>query len=74
MTEKGETKIENLSFNIDPETLPSGQYEVVIRDITHGIEESARREEKRLDLKLLNSEVEAELAAAAAPVKGGKKK
>lgn len=73
-TEAGQTQLEGLTFKLDNETLPAGTYEVVIKDVTHGIEESQRREMKRFDLKLFDSEVEAELAAAAAPVKGGKKK
>jgi hypothetical protein len=47
----------------------------VITDVTRGIEDSQKLEPTRLDLKLYDSVVDAEAAAANVPTgKGGKKK
>lgn len=56
------------------ETFPSGNYEIVIKDITDGMPDSDKLETMRLDLKIFDSEVEAEHAAAQAAAGGKKKK
>lgn len=67
--------VENLKFQLIPEKFEAGNYEIVITDKTNGIEEDKHLETTRLDLKIFDSAVEAEEAAAqAAAPKGGKKK
>jgi len=56
--------------------MPSGQFEIIIRDVTRGIPENELLPETRIDLKVFNSEQEAELLAnqaAAAKANKGKK-
>ena len=50
-------KIENLKFEVIPEKFPGGTYEMIIRDVTKGIQNHL--EEMRIDLKVFDSEVEA---------------
>lgn len=66
-------KLENLTFALDGD-LKAGVYEIVVRDITHGLDEADLLADQRIDLKLMDSEAEAEAAAAAAAAGGGKKK
>jgi len=67
--------VEDIEYALDEETFKPGMYEIVITDITRGIEESERLEPTRLDFKVFDSEAEAEaLANAQAAAKGGKKK
>jgi hypothetical protein len=64
-----------LKFELIPEKFKSGTYEIVVTDITQGIENHL--EPMRMDLKVFDSEAEAaELAeqAAASKAAGGKKK
>ena len=63
-----------MKFELIPEKFKSGTYEIVIKDVTKGIENHL--EPMRMDLKVFDSEVEAaELAELAAAAKaGGKKK
>lgn len=54
-----------------------GLYEMVITDVTKGIDEDHKLKPTRIDLKLTDSEAEAEAAAqeqAQKPQKGGAKK
>ena len=73
-TEKGFLKVEDLKFELIPEKFKSGTYEIVIKDVTDGIQNHL--EPMRMDLKVFDSEAEAaELAEQAAAAKaGGKKK
>ena len=73
-TRGGEISISELSFALNEKDLPSGSYEIVINDVTKGITETKLLKPMRIDLKIFDSEVEAEIAANSAPVKGGKKK
>ena len=41
-TQNGVLSVENLSFVIDPEKFPMGVYEIVITDVTEGVEEGWR--------------------------------
>lgn len=72
-TQEGKLLIENIQYQLS-ETFQSGNYEVVIKDITNGILEEDKLETMRLDLKVFDSEVEAEQAAAHAAAGGKKKK
>ena len=73
-TEKGILNVEGLKFELIPEKFKAGTYEIVVTDVTKGIENHL--EQMRMDLKVFDSEVEAaELAEQAAAAKaGGKKK
>jgi hypothetical protein len=73
-TEKGYLNVEGLKYELIPEKFKAGTYEIVITDVTSGIENHL--EPMRMDLKVFDSEVEAaELAEQAAAAKaGGKKK
>ena len=66
--------IEGLKFDLIPEKFKSGTYEIVITDVTQGIQNHL--EPMRMDLKVFDSEAEAaDLAEQAAAAKaGGKKK
>ena len=70
----GKTCISDLEFVID-DNFKSGLYEIVITDVTPGLDENERLYETRLDFKIFDSEADAEaLAQAQAAGKGGKKK
>lgn len=58
-TEKGVLNIENIVYQLS-ETFTSGNFEIVITDITQGIPDEQKLETMRLDLKLYDSEAEAE--------------
>lgn len=58
-TEKGVLNIENIVYQFS-ETFTSGNFEIVISDITQGIPDEQKLETMRLDLKLYDSEAEAE--------------
>ena len=73
-TEEGKFTVGNLVYKLDPESFPSGTYEIVVTDVTAGIEASKRLQETRIDLKLIDSEAEAELAATQAAAGKQKKK
>jgi len=51
--------IENIVYQFS-ETFTSGNFEIVISDITQGIPDEQKLETMRLDLKLYDSEAEAE--------------
>lgn len=73
-TEGGKFSVGDLTYKLDPESFPSGTYEIVITDVTRGIEDSQKLAETRIDLKLIDSEAEAELAATQAAAGKQKKK
>ena len=64
-----------MSYNLDPKEFPSGTYEIVITDATRGIDDNERLPSTRIDLRVFDSEADAEAAAnQAAASKGAKKK
>lgn len=73
-TDKGEIQVNDIVFKLD-DHLKAGMYEIVITDITQGLDESKKMPETRIDLKLFDSVADAEAAAALLQAgKGGKKK
>jgi hypothetical protein len=65
-----------MKYEIADGLMPSGQFEIIIRDVTRGIPENELLPETRIDLKVFNSEQEAEMLAnqaAAAKANKGKK-
>ena len=73
-TQNGVLKIENIAYQLNPDTFPAGNFEIVVTDVTEGIPDEEKLEQMRLDLKLFDSEADAEQAAAQAAAGGGKKK
>jgi len=54
-TETGILSLDGLAFNIDEEKFPMAIYEIVITDVTHGIEKDWLLPPLRVDLKVLDS-------------------
>lgn len=73
-TTNGLISIEGLTYEFTEGQFESGAYEIVITDVTKGIEESKLLPPMRLDIKIIDSEAEAEMAAAQAAAGKGKKK
>lgn len=71
VTEKGVLLLENLTYELNEE-FTGGWFELVITDKTRGLSEEQRLPPTRMDLRVFNSEQEAEAAANAAAA--GKKK
>jgi hypothetical protein len=62
LSQNGTLKLENLTFALD-DNFKAGLYELIVRDVTHGIDPSDILPEQRIDMKFVDSEAEAELAA-----------
>lgn len=73
-TTKGLISIEGLTYEFEEGKFESGAYEIVITDVTKGIDESKLLPPMRLDIRIIDSEAEAEMAAAQAAAGKGKKK
>ena len=54
-TQGGVLTLEGLSFVLDPESFPMGVYEIVITDVTEGVEPEWHLEPLRVDLKIFDS-------------------
>lgn len=63
----------DLTYKLD-DNFKGGLFELIITDVTKGLEESKLLPPLRIDLKIFDSEVEAEAAAANAAAAKGKKK
>ena len=73
ITYEGKLKMTGLEYKFDDQ-FKGGLYELVIRDVTVGLEESKLLPSLRIDLRVIDSVAEAELAAANAAAGKGKKK
>lgn len=62
-TEKGELRVEGITFALG-DGFKAGNYEIVISDVTLGIEDDEKLLPQRLDLRIFDSEAEAEVQAA----------
>lgn len=73
-SQKGILQIEDIVYELN-EHFKVGMYEIIITDVTVGLEDEFKLQPTRIDLKLTDSEAEAELAAQqVVQTKGGKKK
>ena len=73
LTYEGKLQMTNLMFQLD-DNFKGGLYELSIKDVTSGLDESKLLPTLKADLKVFDSVAEAELAAANAAAGKGKKK
>ena len=73
VTYEGKLKMVNLEYQLD-DTFKGGLYELIVRDVTEGLEEAKLLPTLKIDLKVFDSVAEAELAAVNAAAGKGKKK